>query len=62
MAFAQAANVVDKVLPHEQQPITENVANYAGDSYGDHNQMMKALSWQGKYNVKISKRSSFRRR
>ncbi|OKL64150.1 hypothetical protein UA08_00335 [Talaromyces atroroseus] len=53
MAFSQAANVVDINLPHEQKPITENVPNYAADDRGDHSQTMKALTWQGKYSVKL---------
>lgn len=57
MAFAQSANLVEKVLPHEQQPITDNVANYAGDNYGDRGQLMKAVTWQGKYSVKVGRNS-----
>lgn len=53
MAFAQAANLAEKALPHEQQPITDNVSNYSADDYGDHSQLMKALTWQGKYSVKV---------
>jgi threonine dehydrogenase-like Zn-dependent dehydrogenase len=53
MAFAQAANLAEKVLPHEQRPITDNISNYSADDYGDRSQMMKALTWQGKYSVKI---------
>jgi hypothetical protein len=52
MAFAQAANVVDMALPHEQKPITQNIANY--EDTGDSTHTMKALTWQGKYNVKLS--------
>lgn len=54
MAFAQAANLAEKALPHEQRPITDNISNFSADDYGDHSQMMKALIWQGKYSVKIS--------
>lgn len=51
MAFARAANVVDMALPHEQKPITQNIANY--EDTGDSTHTMKALTWQGKYNVKL---------
>ncbi|EED18040.1 glutathione-dependent formaldehyde dehydrogenase [Talaromyces stipitatus ATCC 10500] len=53
MAFSQPANLTEKVLPHEQQPITEHVSNYSAEEYGDHSQLMKALVWNGKYNVKV---------
>ncbi|KAF4985155.1 hypothetical protein F66182_16964, partial [Fusarium sp. NRRL 66182] len=54
MAFNQAANLAEQVLPHEQRPITtDNISNYATNDYGDPSQLMKALTWQGKYSVKV---------
>jgi hypothetical protein len=51
MATSQAANLVEKRMSHEQKPITEDVPNYS--SHGESSQTMKALTWQGKNNVKV---------
>lgn len=53
MAFAQAANVVESALPREQRPITTDISNYSANDYGDPSHLMKALTWQGKYSVKV---------
>jgi sensor domain CHASE-containing protein len=51
MATSQAANLVEKRMSHEQKPITDDVPNYS--SHGESSQTMKALTWQGKTNVKV---------
>jgi hypothetical protein len=53
MAMSRAANLVEKAMGHEKQPITTDVSNYSADDYGDPNQKMKALTWQGKNCVKV---------
>lgn len=55
MAFAQTANLAEKLLPWGQQPISTDVANYSAEQHGDQSQLMKALAWQGKASVKMGK-------
>jgi hypothetical protein len=53
MAAARVANVAEKVTRHKQSPITTGVSNYSQDDHGDSAQKMKALTWQGKFKVKL---------
>lgn len=57
MAMSQAANMVERVLGHDDNAITEqNVSNPARDrqKYGDPSgETMKALAWMGKNQVEV---------
>jgi len=52
MAVSQAANVVEKVMGHDNNAITaqdvSNFSNYSGDG-----ETMKALCWMGKNTVQV---------
>ena len=57
MSMAQAANLVEKALGHNDNAITEqDMTNPARDreKYGDPSENMKALAWVGKNNVQMS--------
>ena len=50
---AQAAYAVEKAIGHDGSAITQqDVSEYSGDK-GKGGQIMKALVWQGKNNVKV---------
>lgn len=57
MALSQAANLVEKVLGHGDNAVTEqNMTNPGRDreKYGDPSgEKMKALVWMGKNDVKL---------
>lgn len=59
MAMSQAANLLEKVLGHGDNAITEqNMTNPSRDreKYGDPSgETMKALAWMGKNNVQVGK-------
>lgn len=58
MSLAQAAAKVESIIGHNDNAITEqDVTNPARDraKYGDPTKTMKALVWQGKGKVEVSK-------
>ena len=59
MAMAQAANLVEKVLGHQENAVTEqNMTNAARnrEKYADPSgEKMKALVWMGKSTVEVGK-------
>jgi hypothetical protein len=49
MSMSQAANVVEKVMGHDDSAVTaQDVSNYDGDG-----ETMKALCWMGKNSVQV---------
>ncbi|EFQ34091.1 alcohol dehydrogenase GroES-like domain-containing protein [Colletotrichum graminicola] len=53
MAATQAAYAVEQAVGHQDDAITaQDVSNYSGDK-GDPNELMQALTWQGKNKVEI---------
>jgi len=56
MAMSQAAAQAEKVLGHGDNAATaQDVTNPGNDreKYGDPNETMKALTWEGKNTVKV---------
>lgn len=66
MAMSQAANLVERVLGHGNNAVTEqNMSNPARDreKYGDPSgEMMKAVAWMGKNDVKLGQKNPWARR
>ena len=62
MALSQAANLVERVLGHDDNAVTEqNMTNPSKDreKYGDPSgEKMKALAWMGKGSVKLGSSST----
>lgn len=57
MSLSQAANLVEKVMGHKDNAVTEqDMTNPARDraKYGDPSETMKALAWMGKNKVQMS--------
>lgn len=52
---SQAAYAVEQIIDHgDNSVIQQDISNY--ETIGDQNEMMKALTWQGKGKVEISNR------
>ena len=54
MAFAQAANSVEKVIGHgDNATITTDVSNYNNEFGRETGETIQATTWQGKNTIKV---------
>ena len=56
MAVSQAANVVEKVIGHDDNAtVTTDVSNYKNEYGMESGPLIKATTWQGKKKVSVGK-------
>ena len=53
MATSQAAYAVEKIIGHDEETLKQDVSNYKREGWGEADETMKALVWQGKQKVEV---------
>lgn len=62
MAVSQAANIVEKVLGHDDNAtITTDVSNYNNEYGMESGPLIKATTWQGKNKVAVGTSTIFKK-